>query len=153
MNAKVTKNQTPSHAKVSVTPKLDYADQPIGTEIIIFTTKCERNIEVQIQSVLDYIELAKLNVSYEMMENPFQEHDACEEEITIDSAMYLDDNFNQVCQLYFDQVVVFTMQEASNFIQGYTSALVRQNLPVDETAINNIMSHVRNEYGISMEVA
>lgn len=156
MNAKVTKttSQTTSPSRtISATPKLDYSDQPLGTDVIIFTTKCERTIEVQMQSVLDYITIAKLNVSYEMMENPFREYDACEEEIVIDAAQYLDDNFNHVCQMYFDQVVVFTIQEASNFIQGYTSALVRQNLPVDEVAITNIMSHVRNQYGISMEVA
>lgn len=147
MNAKVTKTTA------NQTPKLDYADQPIGTDVIIFTTKCEKEITANMQDVLAYVETAKLNVSYEWVDNIYQEHDAYEMEVEVEPALYLDDNFEKVTQLYFDQVITLTLKEASQFIQGYAKSLVMQDLPVDAQAIATIQSHVRNEYGISMEVA
>jgi hypothetical protein len=135
------------------TPQLDYVDQALKSPILVFVTKCERKIEVLEDDVLAYIDATNINANYELS-GPYWDPATIETELEpTDAAEYLDNNFEKVTQMYFDQVVTLTMKQASEFMQGYTKSLVMQGLPVDGQAIANITMHVQNEYGIKMEVA
>lgn len=131
---------------------LNHVEQAVKSPILTFHTDCNKSIDVLETELLQFIDDTEINHSHEC-DGEYWDPSSTTVEFVTDAKEYLEDNFEAVTQMYFDQVLLLIIKEASSFIQGYTSSLVRQDLPVDEKAINLIMNHVQNQYGIKMEAA
>lgn len=131
---------------------LNHVEQAVNSTVLTFITDCGKAIEVQEQSILDYIDATEINHSQEC-DGAYWDPSSITTECVKDAKEYLEANFESVTQMYFDQVVLLTMKEAFHFMQGYASSLVKQDKPIDNKAINLMLTHVQNEYGIRMEVA
>lgn len=88
----------------------DFAEQDTKTTIIEIVLKDETIINVNQSDILDFIESEQLNLSIEYLGNnsPRNDGDPCydmEAEVTTDVLEYFNDNFNDVCEQYFNQIL------------------------------------------------
>lgn len=136
--------------KQSIT--LNHVEQAVNSPILTFITDCDKKIDVQENSLLDFIDATGIN-QYQECDGAYWDPASITIDCITDAKEYFENHFEEVTKMYFDQVLILTMKEASQFMQGYTKSLVLQGLPVDSDAIALIAMHVRNEYGVRMEVA
>ena len=85
--------------------KLSYVDQVFNSPVLQFITESNRTIDVAEADVLVWIEENSLNVSTEgtgLTCDPY----GTEHEVLTDANLYLDNNFDAVCQQYFNSILV-----------------------------------------------
>lgn len=85
--------------------KLSYVDQAVNSPVLQFITKSGRTIDALEIDVLAFIESNSLNISYEgegLTSDPY----GTEVEVITDAEVYLDNNFDDVCQLYFNSILI-----------------------------------------------
>ncbi len=85
--------------------KLSYVDHAVNSPVLQFITKSVRTIDVLEADVLAFIEENNLNVSEEgegLTCDPY----GTELEVITDASVYLDNNFDDVCELYFKTVLI-----------------------------------------------
>lgn len=85
--------------------KLSYVDQAVNSPMLQFITLSGRTIDVLEADVLAFIEENDLNISEEgegLTCDPY----GTDVEVITDASVYLDNNFDDVCEQYFNSILV-----------------------------------------------
>jgi len=136
--------------KQSIT--LNHVEQAVNSPILTFITDCDKKIDVQENSILEYIDATEIN-HYQECDGAYWDPASITIDCITDAKEYFENHFEEVTQMYFDQVLILTMKEVSNHLQALAKHTIQNGEPIDQNFIKLQLERVYAEYGVRMEVA